>query len=174
MFIYMLKAHYSDVIRSAWLAFVRGIHWSSVDSPHKGPVTRKMFFLFDDVFVDHYNMITFNMMIWGTLLIMREHKSDFELTNDIAHSHGWAMGYILSVLREKICHLDSSVDIMSDNDTMSPGVGLTETPFDNFSIMNIWYYTKSYIRFIQSSYLTGATATLLWWYLSNMNMILNR
>ena len=33
---------------SASLAFVRGIHRSPVDSPHKGPVTRKMFPL-DDV-----------------------------------------------------------------------------------------------------------------------------
>ena len=34
--------------RSASLAFVRGIHRSPVNSPHKGPVTRKMF-PFDDV-----------------------------------------------------------------------------------------------------------------------------
>ena len=33
---------------SASLAFVRGIHRRSVNSPHKGPVTRKMF-PFDDV-----------------------------------------------------------------------------------------------------------------------------
>ena len=33
---------------SASLAFVRGIHRSPVNSPHKGPVTRKMF-PFDDV-----------------------------------------------------------------------------------------------------------------------------
>ena len=33
---------------SASLAFVRGFHRSPVNSPHKGPVTRKMF-LFDDV-----------------------------------------------------------------------------------------------------------------------------
>ena len=33
---------------SASLAFVRGIHRGPVNSPHKGPVTRKMF-LFDDV-----------------------------------------------------------------------------------------------------------------------------
>ena len=32
----------------ALLGFVRGIHRSPVNSPHKGPVTRKMF-LFDDV-----------------------------------------------------------------------------------------------------------------------------
>ena len=33
---------------SALLAFVRGIHRSPVNSPHKGPATRKMF-PFDDV-----------------------------------------------------------------------------------------------------------------------------
>ena len=33
---------------SASLAFVRGIHRGPVNSPHKGPVTRKMF-PFDDV-----------------------------------------------------------------------------------------------------------------------------
>ena len=44
---------YSDVDQrkyqsSASLAFVRGIHLWPVNSPHKGPVTRKMF-PFDDV-----------------------------------------------------------------------------------------------------------------------------
>ena len=33
---------------SASLAFVRGIHRGPVNSPHKGPVTRKMF-PFDDI-----------------------------------------------------------------------------------------------------------------------------
>ena len=33
---------------SAWLAFVQGIHRGPVNSPHKWPVTRKMF-PFDDV-----------------------------------------------------------------------------------------------------------------------------
>ena len=33
---------------SASLAFVRGIHWWPANSPHKGPVTRKMF-PFDDI-----------------------------------------------------------------------------------------------------------------------------
>ena len=37
---------------SASLAFVRGIHRWPVDSPHKGPVTRKMF-PFDDVIKTH-------------------------------------------------------------------------------------------------------------------------
>ena len=41
---------------SASLPFVRGIHWWPADSPHKGPVTRKMF-PFDDVIIkmeDHF------------------------------------------------------------------------------------------------------------------------
>ena len=37
---------------SASLAFVRGIHRGPVNSPHKGPVTRKMF-SFDDVIMIH-------------------------------------------------------------------------------------------------------------------------
>ena len=41
---------------SASLAFVRGIHRCPVNSPHKGPVTRKMF-PFDDVIMIHANII---------------------------------------------------------------------------------------------------------------------
>ena len=41
---------------SASLAFVRGIHRSPVNSPHKGPVTRKMF-PSDDVIV--------RMIVWS-------------------------------------------------------------------------------------------------------------
>ena len=40
---------------SASLAFVRGIHRWPVNSPHKGPVTRKMF-PFDDVIMDNLNV----------------------------------------------------------------------------------------------------------------------
>ena len=48
---------------SASLAFVRGIHRGPVNSPHKWPVTRKMF-PFDDVFM--YPK-TFNRPVWLTL-----------------------------------------------------------------------------------------------------------
>ena len=40
---------------SASLAIVRGIHWWSVNSQHKGPVTRKMF-PFDDVIMTKENV----------------------------------------------------------------------------------------------------------------------
>ena len=43
---------------SASLAFVRGIHHWTVKSPHKGPVTRKMF-PFDDVIMVHQLSIFF-------------------------------------------------------------------------------------------------------------------
>ena len=51
---------YSDVHQrkhqsSASLAFVRGIHRGPVNSPHKGPVTRKIF-PFDDVIMISTNM----------------------------------------------------------------------------------------------------------------------
>ena len=48
------SAVYSDKKKhqsSASLAFVRGIHWGPVNSPHKWPVTRKMF-PFGDVIVN--------------------------------------------------------------------------------------------------------------------------
>ena len=45
---------------SAPLAFVRGIHRGPVNSPHKGPVTRKMF-PFDDVIMVRM-MVTYAML----------------------------------------------------------------------------------------------------------------
>ena len=51
---------------SALLAFVRGIHWSPVNSPHKGPVTQKMF-PFDDIIMSHawwrHQMETFSALL---------------------------------------------------------------------------------------------------------------
>ena len=40
---------------SAPLAFVRGVHRWPVSSPHKGPVTRKMFPFDDVIMIDHLN-----------------------------------------------------------------------------------------------------------------------
>ena len=54
---------------SASLAFVRGIHQWPVDSPHKGPVTRKMF-PFDDIMgcVNHV-LICFMVNQWNVATI---------------------------------------------------------------------------------------------------------
>ena len=48
---------------SASLAFVRGIHRGPVNSPHKGPVTRKMF-PFDDVIMYLYSTLC-PCVCWG-------------------------------------------------------------------------------------------------------------
>ena len=48
---------------SAPLAFVRGIHRGPVNSPHKGPVTRKMF-PFDDVSMDVSELTHVPWEIW--------------------------------------------------------------------------------------------------------------
>ena len=66
---------------SASLAFVRGIHRGPVNSPHKGPVTRKML-PFDDVIMCCFNRFTFSqlqcVMISDTLYIktfLRENET---------------------------------------------------------------------------------------------------
>ena len=53
---------------SASLAFVRGIHRWPMNSPHKGPVTRKMF-PFDDVIMKcpHVDGITFRRLLYWVL-----------------------------------------------------------------------------------------------------------
>ena len=48
---------------SAPLAFVRWIHQCPVDSPHKGPVTRKMF-PFDDVIMPHTVIVFTHALLW--------------------------------------------------------------------------------------------------------------
>ena len=48
---------------SASLAFVRGIHWGPVNSPHKWPVTRKMF-PFDDVIMRQTLHTYDDVMAW--------------------------------------------------------------------------------------------------------------
>ena len=49
---------------SVSLAFVRGIHRWPVNSPHKGPVTRKMF-PFDDVVMIYFQLIRRFSWHWG-------------------------------------------------------------------------------------------------------------
>ena len=57
---------------SASLAFVRGTHWWPMNSPHKGPVTQKMF-PFDDIIVAFMRQLTGSCLVqvmachlWGT------------------------------------------------------------------------------------------------------------
>ena len=64
---------------SASLAFVWGIHWWPVNSPHKWPVTRKMFpfddviMLFDGVFSIRVGVVAFSVL--HILLIYKIHNA---------------------------------------------------------------------------------------------------
>ena len=58
---------------SATLAFARGIHRGLVNSPHKGPVTRKMF-PFDDVIMQHLSSRTYFGNTNITLRLDSPHK----------------------------------------------------------------------------------------------------
>ena len=67
---------YSDADRrkhhsSASLAFVRGIHREPVNSPHKWPVTRKMF-PFDDVIMVNTISISVSMSGWIRVFLFDE------------------------------------------------------------------------------------------------------
>ena len=50
---------------SAWLVFARGIHRWPVNSPHKGPVTRKIF-PFDDVIMQALNERRYSHFLGNT------------------------------------------------------------------------------------------------------------
>ena len=59
-------ADQSKIQSSASLVFVRGIHRGPVNSPHKGPVTRKMF-AFDDVIMRVTGAISHHFHLAGCI-----------------------------------------------------------------------------------------------------------
>ena len=70
---------------SASLAFVRGIHRRPVNSPHKGPVTRKMV-PFDDVIM--------NICYWHRLALHTEtEKNGRHFPDDILDAFSWKKMY---------------------------------------------------------------------------------
>ena len=76
---------------SASLAFVWGIHRGPVNSPHKGPVTRKMF-LFDDVIMLATNIIWAKdgQVYWGIYVLLG--------LNELKHLRGyfsWLHSFLL-------------------------------------------------------------------------------
>ena len=77
------------------LAFVRGIHRSPMNSPHKGPVTRKMF-PFDDVIMHWVSMhlvVTVKCMIvrtqtWAHQMLLRSWKPIAAPWREVVHTAG--------------------------------------------------------------------------------------
>ena len=55
-----------------------------------------------------------------------------------------------------------------------PGIGVTKSPFSNFSVRKIFDLVKVPVRFLEShSYLANVTAAKLRWHLPNINVIFN-
>ena len=70
---------------SASLAFARGIHWWPVNSPHKGPLTRKRF-PFDDIIMLVHNFLhILKPFVWYRMVY-------------ISWSHAWSAGLKRSTL----------------------------------------------------------------------------
>ena len=67
---------------SASLAFVREIHRWLVNSPHKGPVTRKMF-AFDDVIMGKWHPLEYNLhdtIVNISVVVENDYDNDWQLT----------------------------------------------------------------------------------------------
>ena len=77
---------------SATLVFVKGIHRWPVDSPRKGPVTRKMF-LSDDV------ILNIAIMKQGTRAYMAGSPDVLQLYTETERSSGWQPWYPLETLK---------------------------------------------------------------------------
>ena len=91
---------------SASLAFVRGIHRSPVDSPHKGPVTRKML-PFDDVIMSrHYIKLRCGWSWITNQLSKYVTKYDFNYDNSY---HGNFQGILFQ--NAKYGSLKSTIDV---------------------------------------------------------------
>ena len=91
---------------SASLAFVRGIHWSPVDSPHKGPLTRKMF-PFDDV----------NMNMIGACV---QDRCQRFITNNFISSNAdlcWVF-LVPSNLKEEVIIIAADLQLAQDGDNV--------------------------------------------------------
>ena len=103
---------------STSLAFVRGIHLWPVNSPHKGPVTRKMF-QFDDV-----------------IMITLHNKSAIQFTYD---------SLPLSVLDADVVPVLASGDAKLHTRVLFPFSHARANILDRLFICGAWWYLRKYI-----------------------------
>ena len=92
---------------SAWLAFVRRIHWRLMNSPHKRPVTRKMF-PFDDVIMSvsctHVlNGAYYEYFPYCNFLTLLHFVSHNQFNSSKAKSHGFKISRGLAVIHLITC-----------------------------------------------------------------------
>ena len=109
----------------ASLAFVQGIHWWPVNSPHKWPVTRKIF-SFDDV-----------IMVISTTIV-GEHTS---IQWIVELPQNFKKMFIVSLFLT--WHTYFRTDPLQDNCWAAPrlcGVFGLVTYWDNLALLNMWLY----------------------------------
>ena len=133
---YVIPHHYNDVIMSAMvsqitsltIAFVWGIHRWPVDSPHKGPVTRKMF-PFDDVIMLQPGVVisqqvmkelTFDM---ENVINLCDHNDG--LVQDCSNSSALATELLQSCTESSTCILEKIGRVITGSYYMYGGLSQT-------------------------------------------------
>ena len=81
---------------SASLAFVRGIHWSPVDSPRKGPLARKML-PFDDVPMYYLTKYDISLLMMGYIYFIRHNINRGKKNKLNIHLDTWDTGLNLGL-----------------------------------------------------------------------------
>ena len=129
------------------LAFVRGIHRSPVDSPHKGPVTRKMF-PFDDVIMKwifvscvfcrglipvDFTLSWPNYIDTEAILLMFEWKNLEELSKSIK----WSDKHAMSTTAEKVICVFISAGLFRSSENPLKLSEVSRKCGDSFIVINV-------------------------------------
>ena len=171
----------------ALLAFVRGIHWWPVDSPYKGPVTRKCFYLMTSKFGQcptfvvvspyRYRVITTTSCTM-TVLCHNFRLPDYEdwVLHPITLKPGRRLGVVLPpdivymnnisiyiqnyVLYDTLFH---TYDLVLDLNSLAPGRSVCESRNSSFFF---FFFFFSFFFFFFFLFLSSLSLSLLLLFLS--------
>ena len=132
---------------SASLAFVRGIHRGPVNSPHKWPVTRKMF-PFDDVIMPYLYLCTLLSSQWS--------RAHLELCR-----------FEIDEIDEYLIHVGTA--------NASASIVLSEIIIYKRRLTLVCFFHRTYPRFllVQRGWSTFTTTTLIRWCLTDIKVWLD-
>ena len=157
---------------SASLAFVRGIHRGPANSPHKGPVTRKMSPFYDVIMNWSFPCMDIPII---TSFPPTVTKSWFvTMINVFQQKVGQCLAILVANASHILAHIRRYGSRSCRRESCRPGMGVTKAPFVNFSVSKIFELAKIPVRFLEwYSYLAGVTAAELQ-HLPNINVTLKR
>ena len=181
---------------SASLAFVRGIHRWPVNSPHKVPVTWKMF-PFDDVIMStwifciirsddypvpvnqpyNHNKSKQHKTLWiflgHTQILYNPSKGEVSSWRQQTHGELWS--HLAYAAKTHHGSVSASFSLYPDNHktlTKNTRGGVTKPIYSVPLFSSFFRIVKSYVSYWTSRlYLAGVTATRLRWHLLSMNVI---